>query len=71
MYIPRPDLTTAIWRKSSYCGGQGDGCVEVANQYPDLIPVRDSKLAPTRRPIIFHTAAWSAFITALAAADRQ
>ncbi|MEU5000690.1 DUF397 domain-containing protein [Streptomyces sp. NPDC021622] len=27
---PEHDLSTAIWRKSSYSGGQGGDCLEVA-----------------------------------------
>ncbi|MDG4533146.1 DUF397 domain-containing protein [Streptomyces sp. AV19] len=64
--MPGPDLTMAIWRKSSHSGGEGETCVEVADHYPGLIPVRDSKIAPTGRPLILGIAAWSGFITAIA-----
>jgi hypothetical protein len=37
------DLTSAEWRKSSYSGGNGGGCVEVARNVPGIIAVRDSK----------------------------
>jgi hypothetical protein len=37
------DITSADWRKSSYSGGNGGGCVEVARNLPDIIAVRDSK----------------------------
>lgn len=30
-----PDMTKAMWRTSSYSGGQGD-CVEVADRVPHL-----------------------------------
>ncbi|WP_353653558.1 DUF397 domain-containing protein [Streptomyces sp. TLI_053] len=30
------------WRKSSY-SGQGGECVEIADDHPDLVPVRHSK----------------------------
>ena len=33
----------AIWRKSSYSGSNGGGCVEVADNLPGLVAVRDSK----------------------------
>lgn len=38
------------WRKSSYSGGSGGGCVEVAEQ-PDQVLVRDSRLGETS-PVI-------------------
>jgi hypothetical protein len=37
------DINSADWRKSSYSGGNGGGCVEVARNIPDLVAVRDSK----------------------------
>ncbi|MFE0042407.1 DUF397 domain-containing protein [Streptomyces albireticuli] len=36
------DLANVQWRKSTYCGDSGD-CVEVADSFPDMVPVRDSK----------------------------
>ncbi|MFJ9380010.1 DUF397 domain-containing protein [Streptomyces sp. NPDC101455] len=56
---PRP--ATAMWRKSTYSGGQGE-CVEFADNIPDLAPVRDSK-TPTGPVIRFGRAAWSTFVT--------
>ncbi|KUL24446.1 DUF397 domain-containing protein [Streptomyces regalis] len=55
-----PDLTTAVWRKSSYSGGGDNDCVEVADGHPGVVPVRDSK-TPTTRPLIFSASSWSAF----------
>ncbi|MFG2980715.1 DUF397 domain-containing protein [Streptomyces sp. NPDC048258] len=52
---------TAIWRTSSYSGGQGD-CVEVADNVPGLVPVRDSK-RPGGPVIGFGDGAWEAFVT--------
>ncbi|MEU9284221.1 DUF397 domain-containing protein [Streptomyces sp. NPDC048275] len=57
-----PDLTTAVWRKSSYSDGGGTNCVEVADGYPGLVPVRDSKV-PDARPMVFSAASWSAFVS--------
>lgn len=37
------DLTRAIWRKSTYSGGNGGNCVEVARNLPGIVAVRDSK----------------------------
>ncbi|MFE1308042.1 DUF397 domain-containing protein [Streptomyces sp. NPDC058755] len=50
----------AIWRKSSYSGGQGD-CVELADNIPALAPIRDSK-NPTGPAIPFSREAWHAFV---------
>ncbi|MEV5527719.1 DUF397 domain-containing protein [Streptomyces prunicolor] len=56
-----PDLSTAAWRKSSYSDGGDNNCVEVADGYTGLVPVRDSK-TPTARPLILDAAAWSGFV---------
>lgn len=56
-----PDLTAAVWRKSSYSGGGANDCVEVADGYPGVVPVRDSKV-PAGSALIFGTASWSAFV---------
>ncbi|MFE2488070.1 DUF397 domain-containing protein [Streptomyces mirabilis] len=62
--FPDYDLSTAIWHKSSYSGGGGDNCLEVASGHPTLIPVRDSKnpLGPT---LTFRADAWTAFVAEL------
>ncbi len=36
-------LDSAIWRKSSYSGSNGGACVEVADNLPGIVAVRDSK----------------------------
>jgi hypothetical protein len=41
-----PDLSAAVWRKSSRSGGNGGACVELAN----LGAIRDSK-NPTGRAL--------------------
>jgi hypothetical protein len=56
------DLDGAVWRTSSYSGGQGE-CVEVATSIPGLVPVRDSK-RPAGRVITFSHDAWNAFVSA-------
>ncbi|MFF4265612.1 DUF397 domain-containing protein [Streptomyces virginiae] len=51
--------TELAWFKSSYSGGDGDNCVEVAMS-PEAVLVRDSK--DTRlRPLAVSHDAWSAF----------
>ncbi|MCX2971891.1 MULTISPECIES: DUF397 domain-containing protein [Streptomyces] len=59
------ELPAATWRKSSYSGGSGGSCVEVADGFVGVMPVRDSK--DTAKPAIVHsTAAWQAFVTGVA-----
>jgi hypothetical protein len=55
------DLTSAIWRKSSYSGGNGGGCVEVARNLPGIVAVRDSKNVPGPE-LTISGQAWSQFI---------
>ncbi|MEV4877489.1 DUF397 domain-containing protein [Streptomyces cyaneofuscatus] len=57
-----PDLSTATWRKSSYSDGGDNNCIEVADGYPGLIPVRDSKAAPTGPALLITAPAWAAFV---------
>ncbi|MDH6124950.1 DUF397 domain-containing protein [Kitasatospora sp. GP82] len=57
------DLTGAPWRKSSYSNGQG-GCIEVADGYPGVMPVRDSK-DPEGPALIFPLAEFTAFVSAV------
>ncbi|KWT60379.1 hypothetical protein ADL21_19375 [Streptomyces albus subsp. albus] len=59
-----PELSTARWRKSSYSNANGGNCVEIAEDIPGTIPVRDSK-TPHGPILTFPTAAWAAFIDAL------
>ncbi|GAA5612783.1 DUF397 domain-containing protein [Streptomyces platensis] len=58
------DLSTAVWRKSSYSNGDGGNCVEVADDLPGIVPVRDSK-APHGPAIVFPATAWATFVTAV------
>ncbi len=44
------DLSTAQWRKSMYSNGQGGDCVEVLDDVPGVVPVRDSKTPSGPRP---------------------
>jgi hypothetical protein len=59
---PTLDLTTAVWRKSTYSDGGANNCLEVADDYPDLIPVRDSK-TPDGPVLVFGTSPWASFLT--------
>ncbi|MFD5434922.1 DUF397 domain-containing protein [Kitasatospora sp. NPDC127067] len=57
------DLTHAGWRKSTYSGAQ-NGCVEVADGFSGVMPVRDSK-DPGGPALLFPAPAWQAFVTAV------
>ncbi|WP_030698801.1 DUF397 domain-containing protein [Streptomyces albidoflavus] len=60
--------TELVWFKSSYSGGGGGNCVEVAVT-PQAVHVRDSK--DTRiQPVLVSPAAWSAFTTHASHHDR-
>ncbi len=37
------DVTGATWRKSTRSGNNGGACVEVADNLPDVVLVRDTK----------------------------
>lgn len=55
------DLTNADWRKSSFSGGNGGNCVEVARNLPGIVAVRDSK--DREGPaLVFTSAGWLAFL---------
>lgn len=56
------DLTGAQWRKSSRSGTSGGNCVEVADNLPGVVGVRDSK-DPTGPALTFGPAAWRRFVT--------
>ncbi|RLL67049.1 DUF397 domain-containing protein [Streptomyces sp. Z26] len=62
--VDGPELTSATWRKSSYSNQDGGDCVEVADGFPGVVPVRDSK-APYRGTLKPPITAWTAFITAV------
>ena len=64
MSVPRPDLSAATWRKSSYSANGGDNCLEVAEDFPGVMPVRDSK-APDRAPLCFQASKWAEFVAAV------
>ncbi|MGN9765221.1 DUF397 domain-containing protein [Micromonospora sp. SD12] len=59
------DLTGAQWRKSTKSGNNGGACVEVADNLPGVVGVRDSK-DPTGPALIFAPLAWRAFVAHVA-----
>ncbi|MGW0991756.1 DUF397 domain-containing protein [Streptomyces sp. NPDC002523] len=60
----RIDLSDARWFKSSYSNESGGNCVEVADNIPNLVPVRDSK-APDGPALFLGAAAWTPFVDSL------
>ncbi|WP_455352223.1 DUF397 domain-containing protein [Streptomyces sp. SYSU K217416] len=58
------DLSRAVWRKSSYSDGTGGSCVEVADNCPGVMPVRDSK-DPGGPALVLRAAGWASFVTAV------
>ena len=58
------DLSNATWRKSSYSGGNGGNCVEIAVLPDSSRAVRDSK-NPDGPKLVFAPAAWRAFTAAV------
>ncbi|MFJ2212437.1 DUF397 domain-containing protein [Streptomyces sp. NPDC101062] len=61
-----PELNAAHWRKSSYSNTNGGACVEITEDLPGLVPVRDSKL-PHSPIVIIPARSWTAFVTTLKA----
>ncbi|MCX4470737.1 DUF397 domain-containing protein [Micromonospora sp. NBC_01655] len=55
-----PDLTGAVWRKSTR-SNNGGNCVEVADNIPGIVGLRDSK-DPTGPVLTFASNAWGTFI---------
>ncbi|WP_254711630.1 DUF397 domain-containing protein [Streptomyces sp. TRM64462] len=55
----------ARWRKSSYSTNGGE-CLEVADDHPGIVPVRDSKV-PDGPVVIVSARAWAPFVAAVTA----
>ncbi|WP_406078450.1 DUF397 domain-containing protein [Micromonospora sp. NBC_00858] len=55
------ELNGAEWRKSTRSGVSGGDCVEVADNLPGVVGVRDSK-DRTGPVLVFAPAAWRAFV---------
>lgn len=58
-----PNLSQAVWYKSSRSGGNGGNCVEVAN-LDEAVAVRDSK-NPDNGVLVFAKSDWTAFVSAV------
>jgi hypothetical protein len=62
MRAHHPDLSRAVWRRSSRSSGTGQNCVEVSTHVPGLVAVRDSK-NPQVPALLFTPAQWRALLT--------
>ncbi|MEU3099469.1 DUF397 domain-containing protein [Streptomyces sp. NPDC006967] len=59
-----PDLSTVVWRKSSYSDGSGGSCIEVVDGLQGVVPVRDSKVSDGAVLLIASTG-WSTFVNSV------
>jgi hypothetical protein len=58
------ELSGARWRTSTRSGDNGGNCVEVADNLPGVVAVRDSK-DPAGPVLTFTPDAWVAFVRAV------
>ncbi|SCF15787.1 protein of unknown function [Micromonospora coriariae] len=58
-------MTSARWRKSTKSGGNGGDCVEVADNLPGVVLVRDTKNR-NGGTLVFGPTSWRAFVAQLA-----
>ena len=62
------DLTGAVWHKSTRSGGNGGDCVEVADNVPGIVAVRDSK-DRAGGTLVFTPAQWATFLDGVRAGE--
>ncbi|THA83669.1 DUF397 domain-containing protein [Streptomyces sp. A0592] len=61
----RADVNGLSWRKSSYSNSESNSCVEVSDDLPGIVPVRDSKLAGAGPVLVFPAGPWASFVAAV------
>jgi Domain of unknown function (DUF397) len=61
--MEQQDLSTAKWRKSSFSGANNN-CVEIADNLPGIVAIRDSK-NPDSPALTVTPAHWAAFTAAV------
>ncbi|MFG3273055.1 DUF397 domain-containing protein [Streptomyces luteogriseus] len=64
------DLSTAVWSKSSYSDGGQTNCLEVADDHPGIVPVRDSK-SPDGPILVFGASTWTEFVRGVKASRTE
>ncbi|MGW5471815.1 DUF397 domain-containing protein [Streptomyces chartreusis] len=57
-----PEFSTTTWRKSSYSDGGDNNCVEVSDDHPGIVPVRDSKRPDDGPVLVFEATSWTFFL---------
>ncbi|MEU4263185.1 DUF397 domain-containing protein [Streptomyces argenteolus] len=62
------ELNASQWRKSSYSNSTGGDCIEVADGFAAIVPVRDSK-NPHGPTLTFAADGWSSFVSAVKDGD--
>ncbi|MFD3731635.1 DUF397 domain-containing protein [Streptomyces sp. NPDC058632] len=55
---------TVKWRKSSYSNPDGGACIEVSDDFPAVVPIRDSK-SPHGPVLVFPAGGWASFVSAV------
>ncbi|WP_329051553.1 DUF397 domain-containing protein [Streptomyces violaceus] len=55
-------ISTATWRKSRYSDGGDNNCLEVADNCPGVVPVRDSTRSDSAM-LVFRSGSWASFVT--------
>ncbi|MEV0845676.1 DUF397 domain-containing protein [Streptomyces sp. NPDC049954] len=60
------DLPGVSWRKSSHSNSDGGECVEVCDDFPSVVPVRDGK-CPEGPALVLGNVRWSTFVNAVKA----
>jgi hypothetical protein len=58
-------MTKSPWRKSSYSGHDNGNCLEVRDDIPGAVPVRDSK-KPAGPQLTIPANAWQVFVRKVA-----
>jgi hypothetical protein len=58
-------MTDTPWRKSTYSGADNGACLEVRDDAPGTVPVRDSK-NPTGPALSIPAGAWATFLREVA-----
>ena len=63
MRSPGKDPREASWRRSSHSNANGGNCVEVADGFLGVVPVRDSKNPGAA--LVVPDGAWAAFVESI------
>ncbi|MFE1475721.1 DUF397 domain-containing protein [Streptomyces cyaneofuscatus] len=58
------ELSAVTWHKNLHSNPDGGACVEVWDDFGDVVPVRDSK-DPYGPVLVFPAGGWSAFVTSV------